>query len=192
MFYNLILTIGISALFVSNVWGQTEELMSEEEKLLDSLYYQTDDELVDEIISYAKKFLGVPYVYGGSTPKGFDCSGYVRYVLGHFGIQMERTSAAMSEYGEDVPLSEVQPGDLLFFKGRSLKSTRVGHVSLVINVENDEITFIHSAGNKVKISTFNESNYYVPRFIKAKRIPLRYVPEPKESSEENTNTPVTE
>lgn len=188
MFKNFIFLLGLFLLCLPNAFGQTEELLSEEERLLDSIYYQTDDELVDEIITYAKKFLGVPYVYGGSTPKGFDCSGYVRYVLGHFGIQMERTSAAMSEYGEDVPLSEVQPGDLLFFKGRSLKSSRVGHVSLVINVENDEITFIHSAGNKVKISTFNESNYYVPRFIKAKRIPLKYIPELEESSESETET----
>lgn len=134
--------------------------------------YQTDEELVQDIIVYAKKFLGTPYVYGGTTPKGFDCSGYVRYVMHHFGVELTRTSASMSELGEEIPLSEVQPGDLMFFKGRNISSTKVGHVSMVISVENDVIQFIHAAGNRVKIDTFNDSRYYVPRFIKATRLPL--------------------
>jgi cell wall-associated NlpC family hydrolase len=139
---------------------------------IDTIDYQTDEELIGEIIEFAKLYIGVPYVYGGTTPRGFDCSGYVRFVMDNFDIPLTRTSSSMSEEGEEVPLSEVQPGDLLFFKGRNRNSTRVGHVAMVIEVVSDEIKFIHSAGNMVKISTFNESNYYVPRFIKAKRISL--------------------
>lgn len=139
----------------------------------DTVRYQTNEALVEDIISYAKKFLGTPYVYGGSTPSGFDCSGYVRYVMGNFGIEMSRTSSAQSELGRQIPLSEVQAGDLLFFKGRSLSSSRVGHVGMVISNENDVIQFIHAAGNSVKIDTFNDSRYYVPRFLKATRLDLK-------------------
>lgn len=139
----------------------------------DTLCYQTNEALVEDIIDYAKKFLGTPYVYGGSTPKGFDCSGYVRYVMSNFGIELTRTSAAQSEMGTEIPLSEVQAGDLLFFKGRNISSSRVGHVAMVISNENDVIQFIHAAGNKVKIDTFNDSRYYVPRFLKATRLDLQ-------------------
>lgn len=138
----------------------------------DTICYQTDEALVEDIISYAKKFLGTPYVYGGTTPKGFDCSGYVKYVMNNFGVELSRTSASMSEYGTEVPLSEVQAGDLLFFKGRNINSRTVGHVAMVISNENDIIQFIHAAGNRVKIDTFNDSKYYVPRFLKATRLDL--------------------
>ncbi|MFZ9028065.1 MAG: C40 family peptidase [Crocinitomicaceae bacterium] len=139
----------------------------------DTVRYQTDEALVEDIIEYAKKFLGTPYVYGGSTPSGFDCSGYVRYVMKNFGIELSRTSASQSEYGKEIPLSEVKAGDLLFFRGRNISSSRIGHVAMVISNENDIIQFIHAAGNKVKIDTFNDSRYYVPRFLKATRLDLQ-------------------
>ncbi len=139
---------------------------------LDTVRYETNESLAEDIIEYAKKFLGTPYVYGGTTPSGFDCSGYVRYVMKNFGIELSRTSSSQSEHGTVVPLSEVRPGDLLFFKGRNISSTRIGHVAMVISNENDIIQFIHAAGNNVKIDTFNNSRYYVPRFIKATRLDL--------------------
>lgn len=140
---------------------------------LDSMRYQTDETLVEDIIEYAKKFLGTPYVYGGSTPSGFDCSGYVRYVMKNFGIELSRTSASQSEHGTEIPLSEARAGDLLFFRGRNISSSRIGHVAMVISNENDIIQFIHAAGNRVKIDSFNDSRYYVPRFLKATRLDLQ-------------------
>lgn len=140
---------------------------------VDTVRYQTDEALVEDIIEYAKKFLGTPYVYGGSTPSGFDCSGYVRYVMKNFGIELSRTSSSQSQHGTEIPLSEVRAGDLLFFKGRNISSSRIGHVAMVISNENDIIQFIHAAGNKVKIDTFNDSRYYVPRFLKATRLELQ-------------------
>lgn len=138
----------------------------------DTIRYRTDEELAQEIIQYAKKFLGTPYVYGGTTPSGFDCSGYVRYVMRNFGIELSRTSAAQSEHGVEIPLSEVQTGDLLFFKGRNISSSRIGHVAIVLSNENDIIRFIHAAGKSVRIDTFNNSKYYVPRFLKATHLNL--------------------
>lgn len=127
-------------------------------------------EKIDKVISYAKKFMGTPYRYAGMTPSGFDCSGFINYVLGDFGFSLARSSYNMAEYGKTVKLAEVRKGDLIFFKGSSLKSTRIGHVGLITEVVDGQITFIHSANGGVQITKFNNSRYYVPRFIKATRL----------------------
>jgi cell wall-associated NlpC family hydrolase len=126
---------------------------------------------VDDLISYAKKFLGTPYQYAGMTPSGFDCSGFINYVFGNFGFELTRSSYGLAEFGETVKLSEIQPGDLMFFKGSNVNSSRVGHVAMVIEVTPDAIKFIHSSSSRgVVIDNFKSSKYYIPRFIKAKRL----------------------
>lgn len=129
------------------------------------------NEQVDEIISFAKRFLGTPYHWAGTTPSGFDCSGFIYYVMGNFGMRLSRTSPGLAELGKTVRLSEIQPGDLMFFKGRNIRSTGVGHVAMVIEVKDGQIRFIHSSSSRgVVIDTFNTSKYYIPRFLKAKRL----------------------
>lgn len=130
------------------------------------------NEEVEEIINFAKKFLGTPYRYAGGTPSGFDCSGFINYVMGNFGIELSRSSPGIAEFGKTVKLSELQPGDLMFFKGRSTGTNSVGHVAMVCEVKPDgTIKFIHSSTSKgVTIDVFNGSKYYVPRYLKAKRL----------------------
>jgi cell wall-associated NlpC family hydrolase len=123
----------------------------------------------DKIIDFAKSFLGVPYVYGGSSPAGFDCSGFIQYVFKEFGFSLARSASAQSLFGYDVALNELEPGDLLYFKGRNINSTAIGHVGMVTSVSNGKIEFIHAAGKSVKMETFNNNSYYVPRFVKARR-----------------------
>ena len=123
----------------------------------------------DEIINFAKTFLGVPYVYGGASPAGFDCSGFIQYVFKEYGFSLARTAGAQSLFGMDVTLNELQPGDLLYFKGRNVNSTSIGHVGMVTAVANGKVEFIHAAGKSVKMETLNKNSYYVPRFIKARR-----------------------
>lgn len=126
---------------------------------------------VEEIIQFAKKFLGTPYHYAGSTPSGFDCSGFIYYVMGNFGMRLSRSSPGIAEFGKTVKLSELQPGDLMFFKGRNTGSSGVGHVAMVVEVKEGVIKFIHSSTSRgVIIDTFNNSGYYVPRYLKAKRL----------------------
>ena len=130
-----------------------------------------NSEQVDEILSFAKRFLGTPYHFAGSTPSGFDCSGFIYYVMGNFGMELTRSSYGLAEFGETVKLAEIRPGDLLFFKGRNVNSTKVGHVALVVEVTPEAIRFIHASSSRgVVIDNFKASKYYIPRFIKAKRL----------------------
>ena len=132
------------------------------------------DELIDQksdaIIKYAKQFMGVPYVWGGMSPSGFDCSGFINYVFRGFGFSLTRTSYGMAELGTTVSLKDLEPGDLMFFKARNLNSKQVGHVALVVDTTDGIIQFIHAARTGIRIDTFNNHSYYVPRYIKSKRL----------------------
>lgn len=131
-----------------------------------------NSQYVDGIISFAKTFLGTPYLSSGTSPTGFDCSGFVSYVLGNFGFSLVHSSYGMAEYGRTVKLSDVRPGDLMFFKGSNVNSTRIGHVALVVSSDTIEgIKFIHASSSKgITIDKFNGSRYYVPRYITTKRL----------------------
>lgn len=115
----------------------------------------------DDIVSYAKKFIGVPYVRGGSTPKGFDCSGFTQYVIGQFGGSIPRTTAGQYSSGTKISKAELRPGDLVFFKP-SAGSSRISHVGIYVGGSK----FIHSPkpGENVEISDlssrYNVSHYY--------------------------------
>ncbi len=71
----------------------------------------------NSVISIASRYVGVPYVSGGSSPSGFDCSGFTAYVYGQLGISLPHSSSAQPGYGTTVPASEAQPGDLMWTPG---------------------------------------------------------------------------
>lgn len=70
---------------------------------------------IESILEYAKSFSGVPYLYGGQSPKGFDCSGYILYVFKNFGINLPRTAAGQFYQGWRVNASDARPGDIIAF-----------------------------------------------------------------------------
>ena len=78
------------------------------------------------IVASSMQYLGVPYVFGGTTPSGFDCSGYVRYVFANAGIYLPRTADAQYECGYPVSTSELVPGDLVFFSTYEAGASHVG------------------------------------------------------------------
>lgn len=126
---------------------------------------------VEELLVFAKKYLGTRYKSSGTTPSGFDCSGYVRYVFHEFGISLPHSSREMSKYGEPVTYKNLQKGDLVFFEGHSHNGV-VGHVGIVYDINDNGIFFIHaSTSSNVVISSMKEY-YYSRRYLKAKRISI--------------------
>jgi cell wall-associated NlpC family hydrolase len=121
----------------------------------------------NDLISYAKQFIGIRYKWGGITPKGFDCSGYTSYVMKHFGVKIPRTSKEQSKSGTAIAKSDLRTGDLVFF-GRSASNRTVSHVGIYISDGN----FIHSSsgggGKGVTISNLNRGSY-AARYVGARR-----------------------
>ena len=120
---------------------------------------------VESVMSYAKKQLGKPYVWGAEGPDSFDCSGFTQYVFKNsVGISIPRVSKDQSKHGQFVSRSELQRGDLVFFDTSG--DGAVNHVGIYMG----ENQFIHasSGGGKVVISEMN--SYYSPRYINARRV----------------------
>jgi peptidoglycan DL-endopeptidase CwlO len=111
------------------------------------------------VVGYAKRFLGVPYVYGGSTPRGFDCSGFVRYVYAHFGVSLPHSSYAQFGDGRRVSRRSLRPGDLVFFDA-------VGHVGIYVG----NGRFIHAPHTGTRVSVEKLGGWYSSRFSGARRL----------------------
>lgn len=119
-----------------------------------------------DIVSVAQQYLGVPYVYGGSSPSGFDCSGFTMYVFAQVGISLPHGATSQLSYGTEVSRSNLQPGDLVFFQDYGAVASHVG-----IYIGGDQ--FIHassSSGNSrcVTTSSLSES-YYASHYLTARR-----------------------
>jgi peptidoglycan DL-endopeptidase CwlO len=112
------------------------------------------------VVGYAKRFLGVRYVYGGSTPRsGFDCSGFVRYVYAHFGVALPHSSYAQFGDGRRVSRRSLRPGDLIFFDG-------LGHVGLYVG----NGRFIHAPHTGTHVRIEKLGGWYSSRFVGARRL----------------------
>ncbi len=119
-----------------------------------------------ELAGYALQFVGYPYVYGGSSPKGFDCSGFTSYVYRQFGYSINRTASGQLDNGTSVSMSELQPGDLVMFR-KSGSSSRASHVGIYIG--NGQ--FVHASTSKVGVIVSNMSDaYYTSGFVGGRRI----------------------
>ena len=128
----------------------------------------TPSRKASEIIAYAKKYQGTRYKYGGNTPSGFDCSGYLDYVFGHFSVYLPRSSSEQYEQSKRITIDEIRPGDLAFFNGRSIGSN-VGHVSLIIEVSptrKGSFKMIHATvSGGVMIDSYPDGGYYSSRLV---------------------------
>lgn len=127
------------------------------------------ESLIDSVIAFGKKFLGLRYRYGGYTEQGFDCSGYVSYIFSRFGYSFPRSSPGMATVGYPVDIKSARKGDFIFFKGRSTKSRSVGHVALIIAADSGQITMMHSCQRGVIIEKYNDSQYYKIRYLMCRR-----------------------
>ena len=115
----------------------------------------------EKIVSTANKYLGVKYKMGGTTPSGFDCSGYVMYVYHVNGLDLPRTASGQFLEGRKINIGTARPGDLVFFKTSSKRFSHVG-----IYLGNNR--FIHSPRTGKKVSQAEMSNsYWKKRFVGA-------------------------
>lgn len=118
----------------------------------------------NKIVSTAKQYLGVPYKWGGTDPSGFDCSGFVYYVLRCNGINVSRTQTAMYAQGKPVSKANLQPGDVVFFQN----TYKAGLSHVGIYVGNGQFIHSPSSGKVVSYADLN-SDYYVSHYYGAVR-----------------------
>ena len=126
-----------------------------------------ESSLGQEIVEYAKQYLGYPYVYGGAGSSSFDCSGFTMYVYKNFGYSLSHSARAQSKMGTYVEKENLQPGDLVFFLDYETMDD-IGHCGIYIGDGN----FIHASsgtGYCVKISTLL-SGSYDRRYATARRL----------------------
>ncbi|ERI63810.1 NlpC/P60 family protein [Capnocytophaga sp. oral taxon 863 str. F0517] len=126
------------------------------------------DERIITLIDSAYSYIGTPYKWAGTSRSGMDCSGFVSTAFSAINVPLSRSSLEMSTQGRDIPLSQAEVGDLLFFK-TNRKRNRISHVGIVVGV-GDEVKFIHaSVSQGITVSTLSE-NYWQKAYAKTSRV----------------------
>ena len=116
------------------------------------------------IANKAAEYLGVPYVYGGASPSGFDCSGLVYYVLKHFGLSPNRTPEALYGQGRSVSKADLEPGDIVFFANTG--GSGITHVGIYAG----DGRFIHSPNSRSTVSYASlTGGYWAEHYYGARR-----------------------
>lgn len=126
----------------------------------------------NDLVAFAKRYLGRPYRSGAKGPSAFDCSGFTGYIFRSHGYALGADSRIQSTQGSHITADEVEPGDLIFFSGRR-GGRRVGHVGMIIDVDRStgKMKFIHAASRKgVVIQNYPDGAYYSSHFLKFRRV----------------------
>lgn len=124
--------------------------------------------LRNDVVEYAKQFLGLRYRYAGRDATGFDCSGFTHYVMKNFNIDLSACSRTQSTQGKKILLKEVKSGDLIFF--RQSRRSRISHVAMVVSNDQRGIFIIHSTSRGVVVDNLMESKYWRPKIFMARDV----------------------
>lgn len=160
----------LGAMFLIGL-GTTEAQQKKQRESVGEKAEQAVSSEVSKLIEYGKELLGRRYRSRGPGGITLDCSGFVNYVFSRLDINLPRSSSAMSGFTKRVAQDDIRPGDLLYFTGRSAGSRRVGHVGMVISVDGDDVSMIHSSTSRgVIIEKYNRSAYFSRRYLGAGRV----------------------
>ena len=129
--------------------------------------FEVSDYIKQQILNVAAESLGSPYRGGGSTPAGFDCSGFVTYTLNQFDITLPRNSAEMAQIGKRILKKDAKAGDLIFFK---TNGSYISHVGIVTENSDGIIKFIHSSTSSGVVYSSTSESYYARTFAGVNRI----------------------
>jgi len=128
----------------------------------------SNNKLAEKIIDDATSKIGSPYRFGGTTNAGYDCSGLVFTSFKKYDLSLPRTSKEMAKEGKIITKSNAQKGDLIFFKTGG--SSQINHVGLIVDVNRDDIKFVHSSTKKGVIISSITEDYYRKSFVQINRI----------------------
>lgn len=119
----------------------------------------------DELLASAMGFLGVAYRFGGTSPTGFDCSGFMQYIFRKaFAVNLPRTSAEQATVGTPVSRSQLQPGDMVFFR---TAGSRISHVGMYVG--NDRFIHAPRTGKRIEITSLS-NRYWSSKYATARRV----------------------
>jgi cell wall-associated NlpC family hydrolase len=120
----------------------------------------------NKILDYASKFMGIPYLWGGTTPLGFDCSGFVQYVYKNFGIDLPRVTMDQVNVGTAVSINNLQKGDLIYFRTNTAQPSQVSHVGMYTG--DNKFMQAPKTGDIIRISEL--TGYYKDNFVIGRRM----------------------
>jgi len=129
--------------------------------------FEVSDYIKQQILNVAAESLGSPYRGGGTTPSGFDCSGFVKYTMDQFDIALPRNSAEMAKTGKRILKKDAKPGDLIFF---NTNGSNISHVGIVTENSDGVIKFIHSSTTRGVVYSSTSDGYYARTFVCINRI----------------------
>lgn len=123
----------------------------------------------NQLVKEGEKLIGTKYRYGGTTPKGFDCSGFTGYVYDKVEMNISRSSSAQAKLGKEVPIKKALPGDLIFFTGTG--RNKISHVAMVVSNDKEGLFVIHSTTSKgVRKDNISTSTYWKPKMLFVRQI----------------------
>lgn len=129
-------------------------------------------QLADSILDFAHEQMGLPYEYAHRGPSSFDCSGFIFYVFGRFGLSLEPSSAAYDTFGISLPYEQARKGDIIVFTGTNKEVRKPGHIGIVMTMPGEPVQFIHASSGKTMAVTVSEveSTNYKDRFLSIRRV----------------------